>query len=189
MCSYQLWYDEAPINQRTIGARGFLHQIVRVDFSGHSLGLGRHWNAGAHLGTFEIFAHDMTICVLTSTATPAAMLLSLPTTCNMSKATIYGSWPQSALSLPCITNKSLFFVFDRTSHVVPANRCPVFTGPRCSVILFITFHNANRKCALFGRTHQIQAESVDSCPPCHARWRNRQSTNVRLSGGTLDIRH
>ena len=79
------------------------------------------------------------------------MLLSLATTCNMSKATIYGSWPRSVLSLPCITNSSLFFVFDRTSHVVPANRRPVFTGPRCSVILFITLHNANRKCALFGK--------------------------------------
>ena len=28
---------------------------------------------------------------------------------------------------------------------------PSFHWPRCSVILFITLHNANRKCALFGR--------------------------------------
>ena len=66
------------------------------------------WNAGAHLGTFEIFAHDMTFCVLTPTAAPAAMLLSLATTRNMSKATIYGSWPRSALSLPCITKEKPF---------------------------------------------------------------------------------
>ena len=65
------------------------------------------------------------------------------------KATIYGSGPRSALSLPCITNKSLFFVFDRTSHAVPAKRCPVLTGPRCSAILFVALHTASRKCALF----------------------------------------
>ena len=36
-------------------------------------------------------------------------------------------------------------------HAVPVNRCLVFTGPRCSVILFVALHTANRKCALFRR--------------------------------------
>ena len=51
-------------------------------------------------------------------------------------------------------------------------------------MLFVALHNANRKCALFGR-----ALTKSKLKVLNARWRNGQSTNVSLSDGTLDIRH
>ena len=44
----------ALFSLQTVGARGVLPQRIRVDVSGHSLGLDRHWNGGGYHETSEI---------------------------------------------------------------------------------------------------------------------------------------
>ena len=101
-------------------------QRVRVDVSGHSLGLDRHWNGGGHHGTSESVAHDMTIAVLTATAKLAAML-----THNLLMGTLHSGLgrlflapnlsPSPTRDCPAFSDfYSAFFI--RTSHTSVATR-------------------------------------------------------------------